>query len=148
MEILIRIIQEHIELIIAAGIVAALTICWKLLASIATSIFSPVPIQGNWETRLDRGTGLEKHEDATVHQFINRVWGPTTDTDGTRFRFRGAIVGDRVCWIFRARSPANDFGADFLKIMAGGKKMKGYEIGIDRDSDQPKTYTYEWSKKP
>jgi hypothetical protein len=143
-----HVMEHYIEVILAAVLIAALALSWRLIAALAASLFSKITIRGNWETKFDRGSGLEKHEDAEIQQFIHRVWGRTTlASSGMSFRFRGTIVGDRVCLVYRAKYPATDCGAFVLKIKANGKEMKGYEVGIDRDTDEPKTYRYEWLKK-
>jgi hypothetical protein len=144
-----HITEHYIEVILAALLIAGFALFRKLLATLITSLFSQITIQGTWETKFDRGSGLEKHEDAEIHQFIHSVWGKTTVAgSGTSFRFKGTIVGDRVCLTYRAKHPATDCGAFVLKIKAHGKEMKGFEVGIDRDTDEPKTYRYEWAKKP
>ena len=148
MEFISHVVDHYIVLILAAVLIAALALFWKMIAPFVTSLFSQISIQGNWSTKLDRGSGLESHEEAEIRQFIHRVWGYSTVTGSERrFQFRGTIVGDRVCLVYRAKSPSTDFGASVLKIKSNGKEMKGYEVGIDRDTDEPKTYRYEWAKK-
>jgi hypothetical protein len=139
--------QHYSVEILVAVIIAAVLLSARIVAALLTSIFSPIKISGDWETKLDRGSGLKRHEDVKVRQFIHRVWGRATSVDGRSFRFRGSIVGDRVCLVYRAKSPSTDCGANLLKLMAHGKELKGYEVGIDRDTDQPQTYKYEWTRK-
>src|ERR1700682_3124967 len=117
MEIFSHVWQHYSVEILVAAIIAGVALFARLLAALLTSMFSPVKISGGWETKLDRGSGLTKHEDATIHQVVHRVWGRTIRVDGQVFRVTGTIVGDRVCLVYRAKGPATDFGANLLRIM-------------------------------
>src|SRR3984957_19842392 len=60
------------------GVVAALVVLALLAkfgAWVLTRVFSKHRVSGQWETQLDRGSGLQKHEDAVLNQFIHHVWG-------------------------------------------------------------------------
>jgi hypothetical protein len=147
METISHVWQHYTIEVIVAAILAAVALLARFLAYVLTSIFSQIKIGSEWETKLDRGAGFAKHEDVKLKQFIHRIWGHATTTDGRKFRFRGSMVGDRVCLVYKENSPSTDCGANLLKIMAHAKEMKGFEIGIDRDTDQPQTYRYEWTRK-
>ena|SRR5579864_3339740 len=148
METLSHLWQHWSIEILVAIILVFIGLLKGAFAALLTSLFSPIKINGDWETQLDRGSGLARHEDVKLKQCIHRVWGQATSTDGRHFKLNGSISGDRVCLVYRAKRPSTDCGANLLKVMAHGKSMKGFEIGIDLDTDQPQTYKYEWARKP
>ena len=89
MEVISHLWQHYSIEILAALIIATVVLLGRFAAALLTSIFSPIKISGEWETKLDRGSGLTKHEDVKIHQCIQRVWGRATSTDGRSFRISG-----------------------------------------------------------
>jgi hypothetical protein len=114
--------------------------------------FVPVSVHGNWDTTLFRDVreeskgvepNIEPHEEATLHQFFNKVWGKTTKKEtGVNFKVRGQIIGDKLAMVYR-ESRGVCSGAILLNIRRD--QMEGYEVGRDfHDSDiylRPYTWT-------
>jgi hypothetical protein len=131
-------------------VLVLLTLFWNLIARGMTTIFVNVKVRGEWKTSLDRGTGTgpAPHEDATLRQFIHKVWGHTVTGAGERYNVQGTITGDRLCMLYRAIDRGTDSGAILLTILANGNEMEGYEVGIDKATNDAYSYKYKWTRKP
>jgi len=129
-------------------VLVVLTLFWNMIARGMTTIFVSNKVQGEWKTTLDRGTGPVPHEDATLRQFIHKVWGHTVTSTGERYNVQGTITGDRLCMLYRATHRGSDSGATLLTILANGTEMEGYEVGIDRATNNPYSYNYKWTRSP
>jgi hypothetical protein len=133
------------------GVVAALVVLALLAkfgAWVLTRVFSKHRVSGQWETQLDRGSGLQKHEDAVLNQFIHHVWGTSIDQARTKYSLRGNIIGDRLRMVYRAKGPGTDDGAILLKVMVSGREMIGFEIGVNQADNEFYSNTYKWTRKP
>jgi len=129
-------------------VLVALTLFWNMIARGITTIFVSIKVHGKWRTTLDRGAGPTPHEEATLHQVIHRVWGHTTTSTGEKYNLQGTITGDRLCMVYRATHRGTDSGATLLSILANGNEMEGYEVGIDRATNNTYSYKYKWTRRP
>jgi len=146
-ELIADLTKHYVVHVIAAVIVLVLAGMRHLIAIAVTSIFSMIKVYGSWETYLKQdGVDPTRHEHATLHQFIHKIWGRAIAANGTRYQLRGSIVGDRIHLIYRATNVGFDCGAIVLQIMANGREMKGYEVGIDIETNQFYSREYEWKK--
>jgi hypothetical protein len=143
-----QIIRHYGVEIGAAAAIAIMTSLWRTWSMILTSVFGSNKVFDNWETMLDRGAGLVRHEEVTLNQFIHFVWGTTVAQDGMRYRQRGTLTGDRLRIVYAAKNGGTDGGAMLLEVSATGKTMTGFEIGIDQQTDQIYAYPYKWTRRP
>jgi hypothetical protein len=137
---------EHLLIeVIAAAFIAIFTVFrYGLPGRLTTWLGLPL-VSGKWRTIL--GPGTTDHEDAELHQIIRRVWGKTKTRAGEEYSLSGRITGDRLCVdYYQTTNSGTDCGAILLTIGAGGRKMQGYEIGIDPSTNEVYSRAYEWNK--
>lgn len=150
MDILLEGLKHYAVYIGTVLVLALLAIFWTTVSTLMTWCFSKITLYGDWETNLDRGSGSVAHEDVKLRQFIHRIWGVTKTKDGkgTTYRFQGRISGERLSLIYRqTNSTGFEVGAILLSISVGGKKMEGYEIGVDPQTNRIYSYAYNWTKR-
>jgi|GEM_PF-6792153 len=135
---------------IAGLIIVVVVTVWRVGLGALNGVFRPVRVNGSWITQIDRGSGWEEWEDATLHQFVNRVWGDATITSGKRrtYQLRGEIRGQMLCLIYRQTDRSGfDCGAIALEVRPDHREMDGYEVGYDKTQNNISPRLYKWTSK-
>jgi hypothetical protein len=146
-EIIQKFLDHYAVEFYVALIIVAVTLFRKACAKLLTACFSPIRVDGQWDTMLDRGKGYGEHEHAQLYQFLNLVWGVTKD-DHSGYKVQGRVTGDRLCLTYRqADRMGSDCGAILLSINPGGKEMNGKEIGVDHEKSVVYAYSYMWKRR-
>jgi hypothetical protein len=157
-------VAENYRVEFFTAIVLVLIAFFRRQVSNLTAVFASVPVHGNWTTILetpqgkkaDQVSGTEgdhgrqppatAHEDVTLYQFFNKVWGNSIVQSGSNpvYKLRGQLVGEKLSLLFRAQGDF-DSGAIFLEVLPGGR-MVGYEVGFTPEGN---IYSdvYRWKKR-
>jgi hypothetical protein len=148
----VTVIGEHyVVVIIAAAFLAAIEYIRRRGLGAVNGLLRAVPVNGEWKTEIDRGSGFQAHEDATVHQFMNSVWGNTTIKTGTgkTYNLRGRICGQMLCLVYTTSKGGAGFdaGAVVLEIDPEGNEMAGFEVGYDKEKKDIATRPYKWTRR-
>lgn len=152
---------EELSVLIATAIILILLAYFRRQLSNLSAFFVPVKVHGNWTTILETPQGRKAeqvragdagqppaaaHEDVTLYQFFNRVWGNAVVQSGANpvYKLRGQIIGEKLSLLFRKKGDF-DSGAIFLRIFPNGR-MEGYEVGFTPDGE---IYSdvYKWTKR-
>jgi hypothetical protein len=148
MHILIEVLKHYAIEFGTIVIIVILTLVRNLIANILSSLFVRRVVYGEWATRIDTGGRLTPHEDVKLNQFFSFVRGIATTKNARKYRVSGRIKGERLRLIYEALNAGTDGGAILLEIFANGKEMKGFELGIDDETNDIYSKKYEWTKKP
>jgi hypothetical protein len=145
------IVEHYVVTIIAAAFLALMGYIWRRGLGAVNGLLKAVPVNGEWKTEIDRGSGFQPHEVATLHQFINTVWGNTTITTGKgkSYNLRGRICGQMLCLVYTTSKGGAGFdaGAVVLEIDPEGNEMAGFEVGYDKEKKDIATRPYKWTSR-
>jgi hypothetical protein len=133
-----EVLYDHfIVAVIVAVLLIVLAFLRRQVTSLINRVFGGIQVQGEWKTKITRGGGAEEeHEDAELHQLLNRVWGTTKSrptASGRRiYHVKGWIGGEKLCLLYTQTGGLGyDHGAIILRIDSEGLMMTGYEVGTD-----------------
>lgn len=155
---------EELSVLIATAIVLILLAYFRKQLFNLSAWFAQAKVHGSWTTTLETPQGekaehlpeataagsdrstIDAHEDVTLTQFFNTVWGTAVLQSGSYpvYKLRGQIVGEKLTLLFRKIGDI-DSGSICLKVMPEGR-MEGYEVGFN---SQGKLYAdvYKWRKR-
>jgi hypothetical protein len=145
---------DHWAAILAAGLILALfnKLFW-ISRLVLTFIFAGRGLAGDWETKLGKnGSALVDHEIATLHQFVNYVWGTSTRKGSdVKYNLYGRLNDGHLCLVYSDKKNGNDCGALLLEIKDNGTQtlMEGTEVGLEINANKKKqiyTAQYHWAR--
>jgi len=146
---------------LAAGI--TLTILakptWLLLSGFIQSLFADLPkVSGDWIAEFNEPTEdtennerEDMREEVKLQQMGRIVWGEgkVIDERDRKFKYRAIIVRQTLYGNYRRKGSKKPSGTGTFQLQVTGsdRKMEGWCIWHDQDTDDIEASPYEWTRK-